>query len=261
VIPISDEKMTQTLIERFRTANSPSTPGEVLKALSQDLDPVVRAALLYNQQLPIGAVEILFNDDSEIVQEALKVNGYPVLPMITKCKKIAGKSVILRDADTSDAQFIVQLRNDEKKGRYISATSADVSDQVEWLNGYKDATNQAYFIITDLLGKRYGTVRIYDQQEYSFCWGSWILSSEAPGHFAIESALMVYQYALKLGFTKAHFSVTKGNSSVIKFHERFGAELREESEEECFYTISKEKIIKSIEKYKRFLPENIAIKL
>lgn len=253
--------MKKTLTERFRSANSPDTLPEELKELSQDLAPVVRASLLYHQKLPVSAVEILFNDSSDIVQEALKVNGYPVMPTITKCKKIVGKSVILRDADISDAQFIVQLRNDEKKGRFISATSADVSDQVKWLNSYKESTNQVYFIITDLLGKRYGTVRIYDQQEYSFCWGSWILSSEAPSNFAIESALMVYQYALKLGFTKAHFSVTKGNTSVMKFHERFGAELQNESEEECFYKIRKEKIIDSVVKYKRFLPTNISIEL
>ncbi|HHJ4614101.1 TPA: N-acetyltransferase, partial [Citrobacter freundii] len=124
-----------------------------------------------------------------------------------------------------------------------------------------ESLNQAYFIITDLNGNRFGTVRIYDQQEYSFCWGSWILSSEAPSHFAIESALMVYQYALKLGFTSAHFSVTKGNSSVMKFHERFGAKLNDESDEECFYTISKEDILNSLNKYNKFLPDDISISL
>ncbi|HFS8947075.1 TPA: GNAT family N-acetyltransferase [Enterobacter roggenkampii] len=253
--------MNQTLVERFREANSPETSDEKLKLLSLDSDPVVRAALLHNKKIPLGAKEILFNDSSEIVQEALKVNSYPVLPVITKCKEIVGRTAILRDADVSDAQFIVQLRNDEKKGRFISATSSDVSAQVNWLNGYKNSTNQAYFIITDMNGKRLGTVRIYDQQEYSFCWGSWILSSEAPSHFAIESALIVYNYALKLGFTSAHFSVTKGNSSVIKFHERFGANLKDESEEERFYSISKDSILSSINKYKRFLPDGISILL
>lgn len=253
--------MNQTLIERFRAANSIETTDENLKFLSLDSDPVVRAALLHNQKIPLGAVEILFNDKSEIVQEALKVNGYPVLPVITKCKEIVGRTVILRDACVSDAQFIVQLRNDEKKGRFISATSSDVSAQIKWLNDYKESLNQAYFIITDLNGNRFGTVRIYDQQEYSFCWGSWILSSEAPSHFAIESALMVYQYALKLGFTSAHFSVTKGNSSVMKFHERFGAKLNDESDEECFYTISKEDILNSLNKYIKFLPDDISISL
>ncbi|MEB1072521.1 GNAT family N-acetyltransferase [Citrobacter freundii] len=253
--------MNQTLVERFREANSPETSDEKLKLLSLDSDPVVRAALLHNKKIPLGAKEILFNDRSEIVQEALKVNNYPVLPVITKCKEIVGRTVILRDADVSDAQFIVQLRNDEKKGRFISATSSDVSAQVNWLNGYKNSTNQAYFIINDMNGKRLGTVRIYDQQEYSFCWGSWILSSDAPGHFAVESALMVYKYALKLGFTNAHFSVTKGNSSVMKFHERFGAKLRDESDEECFYTISNGDILNSLNKYKKFLPEGISISL
>lgn len=253
--------MNQTLVERFRAANSIETTDENLKLLSLDSDPVVRAALLHNQKIPLGVVEILFNDKSEIVQEALKLNGYPVLPVITKCKQIVGRTVVLRDADVSDAQFIVQLRNDEKKGRFISTTSSDISAQIKWLNDYKESSNQAYFIITDVNGKRFGTVRIYDQHENSFCWGSWILSSEAPSHFAIESALMVYKYALTLGFTGAHFSVTKGNTSVMKFHERFGAKLNDESDEECFYTISKENILNSIKKYKRFLPEDISISL
>ena len=69
-----------------------------------------------------------------------------------------------------------------------------------------------------------GTIRLYDPQGDSFCWGSWILAQGSPASAAMESALMVYAYAVDyLGFTAAHFDVRRGNERVWRFHERFGA--------------------------------------
>ena len=51
-----------------------------------------------------------------------------------------------------------------------------------------------------------------------------VIREGSPSGYAVESALMVYQFAgaVSLGFTRAHFDVRKGNESVWKFHERFG---------------------------------------
>lgn len=251
--------MKTRLIEKFRDANSPETCSDNLKRLALDDDPIVRASVIHNANKPVSTVEILYNDKSELVQEALKMQSYPSPLQIIKSESVTGKTIILRDADISDAQFIVQLRNDAKKSRFISATSQDIDAQVSWLHKYKESNDQVYFIITDKSGKRYGTVRIYDQKGDSFCWGSWILSDEAPKHFAIESSLIVYKYALKIGFKNAHFSVTKGNDSVIKFHQRFGAKLVSESDEELFFSISENEILNSISKYSKYLPDEIKI--
>lgn len=251
--------MKNSLAIRFREANSIETSQEELKALSLDDDEIVRASVIHNANKPISSIEILFNDKSKIVQEALEMNGYNSQIQIIKSNSVSGKTITLRNADISDAQFIVQLRNDAKKSRFISATSQDIDAQISWLKKYKESNDQVYFIITDNSGKRYGTVRIYDQKGDSFCWGSWILSDDAPKHFAIESSLIVYKYALKIGFKNAHFSVTKGNDSVIKFHQRFGAKLVSESDEEMFFSISEKEILNSIKRYSKYLPDEIKI--
>jgi RimJ/RimL family protein N-acetyltransferase len=167
---------------------------------------------------------------------------------------------MFRDANQDDASFILKLRTDSQKSRYLSATDADLEKQKAWLNHYADQTDQAYFIIENLEGVPLGTVRLYDAQGNSFCWGSWVLKDGAPQAAAIESALMVYAYAVDyLKFEAAHFDVRKGNESVWRFHERFGAKKVGSTELDYLYTIDLNTISQARKKYSKFLPENISV--
>jgi hypothetical protein len=112
-----------------------------------------------------------------------------------------------------------------------------------------------YFIIADWHGRSIGTVRIYDIRDDSFCWGSWILSVEAPMSAAIESALLVYDFAFySLHYKYSHFDVRKENVSVVNFHKRFGAVVTAEDEMNYFFEFSKESYGSIRTKYLRFLP-------
>jgi len=181
-------------------------------------------------------------------------------PKIHKAKKVLGNRLVFRDVNTGDANFILGLRTDDRKSRYLSATANDLEKQRQWLNDYVKLEDQAYFIIESLGGELLGTVRLYDPQEKSFCWGSWILIQDAPQSAAIESALMVYSYALDhLRFSGAHFDVRKGNVHVWHFHERFGAQRVGESEIDYFYEITTEQIAAARTKYKKYLPQNVTV--
>lgn len=178
---------------------------------------------------------------------------------LVKPARVLGKNIVLRDATVDDAEFIVGLRTDPVKGQYLSKTSSDVAAQRAWLLAYAGDDSQVYFIIEDHAGTRHGTVRLYDPQGDSFSWGSWILADNRPSGFAVESALMVYRYALSLGFTASHFSVRVANESVWKFHERFGAVRTREEGEDYFYAISREAMETSFEKYRKYLPDDISV--
>lgn len=179
------------------------------------------------------------------------------LPVIRKARRVIGKTLAFRDAEVADAAFILRLRTDENKSRYLSATSADLFAQQAWLEAYANSNDQAYFII-ESQGEPIGTIRLYDAQGDSFCWGSWILTDSRPGHAAMESALMVYSYAVDdLGFQSAHFDVRKGNERVWRFHERFGASRISETEQDYFYELSLHSIKNAREKYARYLPSNV----
>lgn len=176
-------------------------------------------------------------------------------PCIHKANKVQGKTLIFRDANEDDAAFILALRTDSRKSRFLSVTDTDLEKQKAWLRQYADQKDQAYFIIEAFDGEPLGTVRLYDAQDDSFCWGSWILKEGAPPTAAIESALMVYIYAIDhLKFKAAHFDVRKGNESVWRFHERFGAIRTDETTMNYLYQINYNQIIEAQKRYKKYLP-------
>lgn len=180
---------------------------------------------------------------------------------IRKAPQVVGKTLLFRDARVVDAALILSLRTDEKKSRYLSATSADIDAQRAWLENYSANDDQAYFII-EYQGEAIGTVRLYDAQKNSFSWGSWILRESSPSRAAIESALMVYAYAIDhLGFQAAHFSVRKGNDRVWHFHERFGALRVSETEQDYLYTLDLQSIMASRSRYSKFLSSGVTISM
>jgi RimJ/RimL family protein N-acetyltransferase len=180
-------------------------------------------------------------------------------PAYRKPKLVTGSNLVFRDACAHDAEFILGLRTDEKKSRYLSSTSAAIGKQVEWLERYAHDASQIYFIIEDEHRQSVGTVRLYDAQGDSFCWGSWIKKDGAPPGFAIESALMVYHFARYLGFQSAHFEVRKENIAVCRFHERLGAVIASQSAQDVHYTMDSETIRKALDRFGKFLPAGIAV--
>jgi len=176
-----------------------------------------------------------------------------------KSRQIDGYRISFSDATVDDAEFILSLRTDDQKSKFLSKTESDVIKQQQWLASYATDSSQAYFIINDNSGVNIGTVRLYDIQEKSFCWGSWILAHNAPVYASIESALIIYAYALSLGFEQAHFSVRKENISVYRFHERFGAIKTDETADDYLYKIDEQAIRTSMKKYSRYLPEGIVV--
>jgi len=182
--------------------------------------------------------------------------------MIRKTRRVKGKTLVFRNAQTLDATFILSLRTDSRKSMYLSQVTPELSRQVAWLESYASNPDQAYFIIENHAGEPFGTVRLYDAQGDSFCWGSWILKEGVPQAAAIESALMVYSYAIdQLGFRQSHFDVRKGNEKVWRFHERFGATRVGENEHNYLYRIAPEQISASRKRYRKYLPDSLKLEV
>lgn len=181
-------------------------------------------------------------------------------PCLRKAARIDGQRLAMLDAGEADAAFIHGLRTDPRRARYLSAVPPDVQAQVAWLRHYAQDDAQAYFIITDRTeGERLGTVRLYGARGDAFSWGSWLLRAGLPPHCAIESALMVYHYGLALGFTCAYFEVHQENTSVWRFHERFGA-LRTGVRDDHFqYELAPAALARSLRRYRRYLPNGIRV--
>lgn len=181
-------------------------------------------------------------------------------PLIRKARMVTGNAYRLRNAEVRDAQFILELRTDDRKKRYISETSADFAKQVEWLERYGTDDSQAYFIIETMAGEAAGTLRMYNQKEDSFCFGSWVIRQGMPAACGVESVLLLYHYALdELGFSRSYFAVRKPNRSVWQFMERFGGRRTCESETDYFYETDRESVLRGFARYSRYLPEPIKV--
>lgn len=168
---------------------------------------------------------------------------------------VRGKKLYFREVVLADVEFILSLRTDPGKNRYLSPTTSDVSQQRAFIERYQQSLTDYYFIICDWKARSLGTVRIYDIQGDSFCWGSWILSADAPTSSAIESALLLYDFAFySLHYKSSHFDVRKDNLSVVDFHKRFGAFITQMDESNYFFKYPLDSYDSARKKYRRFLP-------
>jgi hypothetical protein len=189
------------------------------------------------------------------------MNTHTEIKSIKKASKVGGRTLVFRNAEISDAEFIWSLRTDIKKSKFLMLVSPELGRQVAWLEDYAHKTDQAYFIIETRAGDQLGAVRLYDAEGDNFCWGSWVMRDRAPHSAAIEAALMVYSYATDhLGFRAAHkLEVCKGHRNMCRFHESFGAERVGETEAFYLYHINLEKINVMRSKLKMYLPQNVSV--
>jgi RimJ/RimL family protein N-acetyltransferase len=183
-----------------------------------------------------------------------------VTPKIQRPHRVQGKAIRFKDVRIEDAEFILALRLDETKNKYLSPVDHSLESQREWIRRYQESDNQAYFVICDNQNNPLGTVRIYDPLGESFSWGSWILRSGAPATAAIESSLMVYRLATEhWGFRAAHFQVDKQNAAVLRFHERFGAIRCGESGNSILFQIELSTIQHAIQRHAKFLSPTLGV--
>ena len=181
-------------------------------------------------------------------------------PSIKKARSVQGLHLVLQDASVEDAAFILNLRMDPIKSQYMSATSAKLEDQIDWLKSYQRSRDQAYFTIRDKSMNRLGCIRMYDPVEDSYCWGSWLMINGLPPMVAIEAALLVYAYGKYLGFKEARIGVRKESKPVWSFHEKFfSAERVNETELDYLYAVRKSSIESILKKYAHLLTNPLEV--
>jgi RimJ/RimL family protein N-acetyltransferase len=105
----------------------------------------------------------------------------------------------------------------------VGDTNPDINAQRQWVQTYLSRPNDYYYIIESIRGKPLGTIGIYNFSGQSAEWGRWII---LPGvGAALPSAVLVHELAFgKLELQELRGSVVTGNTKVVSFHRRFGAE-------------------------------------
>lgn len=179
--------------------------------------------------------------------------------MLSRNFTVDGPRVTLRPVAINDAEFILTLRLDSVKNRYITPTSSDISAQRGWIVESQQDPDQVYFVICDREGIEVGTLRLYDPRGDSICWGSWIIKDGVPPTYAIESAVLAYETILFLGFEQSHFDVKASNKTVCEFHKRFGAKVVDRQDEDVYFQIDRTAILSGLDHYRKRLAIDVSI--
>ena len=139
---------------------------------------------------------------------------------------VEGPAFRLRPVELGDAGFILELRSDPLRNRYIHRGAADLRAQQKWIEQYFHRAGDYYFIIENRLsGDPEGTVGIYDLDPVAQTaeWGRWIVRSGSLA--ALESACLVYSTAFDmLDLESVYCRTILENKSALAFQDSFGVE-------------------------------------
>lgn len=147
-----------------------------------------------------------------------------------------------RLVDVGDAEYILSLRTDKRRARFIHETENDLAKQIEWIRSYKQREREGreYYFIYYLNDKPVGVNRVYNIYEYYGTIGSWICNPDNEPDTSFKTNILLYDLIfeyLKLDITL--FDVRKANKHVWKVHKMFGAEQVGESEIDYYFTLFK----------------------
>jgi hypothetical protein len=154
--------------------------------------------------------------------------------------RVEGPNLILRLIQPDDAAYVHGLRVSPLYNQHLSEVRGGVEDQRRWIESHKAREAEGrefYYIITRKDGTACGAVRLYDLENDSFTWGSWILDANKPAKAALESAVLIYSIAFDLlSLSSARFDVRRDNETTLAFHRRFGAKQTSETSTDIFFT-------------------------
>lgn len=204
-----------------------------------------------------------YNQNNEIVIEGYAKVKAPRKELISEDKMenyLKSENLVLHLVTEEDADFILQLRQNDSLNKYIHSTKGDVNGQIKWIQNYKEKERKGleyYFRIDTKDGEQLGFVRVYNinYDKKEFTWGSWIMKPDRPKTAAIESALIIYEFAFRyLNMEKAVYDVRLENTHVLHFHDRFGSTRTYKTDLDQYYELTKEQYLELYdEKYSSFI--------
>lgn len=163
----------------------------------------------------------------------------------------------VRFVDETDAEFILKLRTDSIKSRFIGATTPDLNKQLDWTRYYKCRERLGedfYFMFETYGGNRLGVTRVYNVCDRSFDTGSWLFSPDAPVGASILAYVIAREIAFDLFPDKVNeFDVMKANETVWKFDQTFEPTLIAETEDSYRFRNTREEFERNKQKYIKML--------
>ena len=153
-----------------------------------------------------------------------------------------------------DAAFILGLRIDPKRSRFIHSTDNDVGKQIQWIKNYKnrEKIGSDYYFIYSFEGKPIAVNRLYDITYDCATCGSWLCKDALLPEQSVSTLILLRDILFEiLNLDYDRFDVRKANKQVLKLHKMFGARITGETDIDFFleldkntYKINKENILR-----------------
>lgn len=137
---------------------------------------------------------------------------------------LKGRVIDLIPVTTQDAQFTMDIRNDEKLTRYIPRIPTTLEKQQGWIERQRQDADDYFYIITRKDGEQVGTAAVYNVGiEPGLCeYGRYISYGSAIEN--VEAAVLSMEFAFgTLGMTRVMMNNDVRNEKIISFWKRFGA--------------------------------------
>lgn len=102
-----------------------------------------------------------------------------------------------RMVNEDDAAFIVALRTDPIKSRYIGSTDDSVESQKKWIRSYKERERKGtdYYFIFYFGTIPAGVTRLYEIEDNHFIHGSWVFANNVPPFCSLAAAVIAREIA------------------------------------------------------------------
>ena len=136
----------------------------------------------------------------------------------------------VRMVDIDDAEFILKLRTDPIKGRYIGKTDDTLTSQINWIKCYKERerSGEDYYFMYSFQGQPAGVNRIYNIEGDHFIHGSWVFSNDVPPYCSLAASIIAREIAFDvLGLEEEvdTSGIHKDNKNVLEVSRILGVEF------------------------------------
>ena len=171
-------------------------------------------------------------------------------------EKLNKYNIKLRFVEETDADFIIKLRTDTAKSRYISETDSDVEKQKLWIKEYKkreENGDEYYFIAIDENNIEFATYRIYNKRENSIEIGSFVSKPQYDNPInviKVDVILKTFVFNV-LNYSRLSFEVRKENKSVVNYHKKFNPTLVDEDTLNYYFVLDKEPFLTNSIKFEK----------
>lgn len=165
-------------------------------------------------------------------------------------------NIKLRLVEEKDSEFIVKLRTDSLKSRFISKTNSDVQDQKRWIKEYKGREiigEEYYFVAIDENEVKFATYRIYNKTSKCIEIGSFVSKPDYDNPInVIKVDIILKSFVFTtLDYKELIFEVRKENKTVVNYHKKFNPSLVKEDYLNFYFVLERDSFFENKNKFEK----------